>query len=302
MAKYSIKDLATICDVQQHTIRMWEQRYQLLTPKRTETNIRYYTDEDVQLLLNVCLLNKKGYKISRIATMSAQEIRQRVQSLVECCSAPSTHIDALTLAMMDFDEGSLQEVLSQYIRENGLERAMLELVLPFVDKLTCLWMGGMVTPAHVGFVTLVVRQKLIGGIDALPIGERVGMPKIVLYAPEHENQELILLFMHYLLRKNQLCSMYFGKMALEEVKSVCKKLQPHAVFTFVAMPPGRSTIQQYVAQLAGAVCPSQVLFSGHVYSLNCDSLPNNVVVLDGLDEVYRYIAELHDQIAANKMI
>jgi len=74
VAVYSIKDLEKLCGIKAHTIRIWEQRYGLIKPKRTKTNIRYYMDADLKLLLNVALLNKHGTKISKIAGMSEIEI------------------------------------------------------------------------------------------------------------------------------------------------------------------------------------------------------------------------------------
>ena len=51
--QYNINDLEKLTGIKAHTIRIWEKRYNLLEPKRTATNIRFYTGEDLKKLLNI---------------------------------------------------------------------------------------------------------------------------------------------------------------------------------------------------------------------------------------------------------
>ena len=74
MVVYSIKDLEKLSGIKAHTLRIWEKRYSVIMPKRTNTNIRYYEDKDLQKVLNIALLRKKGYKISKIAELSEPDI------------------------------------------------------------------------------------------------------------------------------------------------------------------------------------------------------------------------------------
>ena len=74
MASYSIRDLEKLSGIKAHTIRIWEQRYSIIEPKRTVTNIRFYTDDDLQFVLNVAFLNKNGIRISKISKMSREEV------------------------------------------------------------------------------------------------------------------------------------------------------------------------------------------------------------------------------------
>ena len=70
MAEYKIKDLEVLAGVKAHTIRIWEKRYGILNPERSDTQIRSYSDSELVQLINICLLNKNGFKISKIATLS----------------------------------------------------------------------------------------------------------------------------------------------------------------------------------------------------------------------------------------
>ena len=79
MGKYHIKDFEALSGIKAHTIRIWEQRYGLLKPQRSSTNIRQYSDDDLKLLLNVSTLNRNGFKISKLAQMGRAEIEEQVK-------------------------------------------------------------------------------------------------------------------------------------------------------------------------------------------------------------------------------
>ena len=127
--------------IKAHTIRIWEQRYNIIQPKRTPTNIRFYEDSDLRLLLNISILNKNGFKISKIALMDEEEIREEVNRLSSGNFEDTVQVDAMTISMMELDEGKFETILSSNIRAIGFERTMLEVIYPFLDKLSLLWMG-----------------------------------------------------------------------------------------------------------------------------------------------------------------
>ena len=200
MAIYSIKDLEKLCGIKAHTIRIWEQRYSIVTPKRTKTNIRYYQDADLKLLLNVALLNKNGFKISKIAKMSKEEIADKVAAISEINFEYNTQLDALTISMIEMDEYKFDRIISTNIQQIGFERTVLEIIYPFLDKLSVLWLTGSVNPIQENFMSYLIRQKIIAAIDNEPFSSGKNVKKFMIYLPEGENQELSLLLMHYLLR------------------------------------------------------------------------------------------------------
>ena len=104
MAVYSIVDLEKLTGVKAHTIRIWEQRYGVISPKRTQSNIRYYQEDDLKQLLNISILNKNGHKISRIAQMDPEEITETAAVLSSVDGSFAVHLDALTIAMIEMDE------------------------------------------------------------------------------------------------------------------------------------------------------------------------------------------------------
>ena len=293
MAIYSIRDLEKLTGIKAHTLRIWEQRYSLVTPARTETNIRYYTDENLRQLFNIALLNRYGFKISKLAKMQPEEIAARVAEIAETNSSPNTQVDALTLAMIDLDESAFDRIFSTYSQENGFEKTMLELVYPFLDKLNVLWLTQSVSPAHEKFITNLIRRKLIVAIDQVPYPLKHEGSKFLLYLPEGESQELTLLFLHYLLRSRHQKVVYLGaSTSLDDLRDACQPYQPDFVFTILQDPLARQSIQNYVDLAAQIVTSGNILLSGAQVYVNPVKLPDNARRIDGLPGTLRFLDEL----------
>lgn len=159
MRTYSIKDLEQLSGIKAHTLRIWEQRYNLLSPKRTETNIRYYDDEDLKLILNVALLNDNGFKISKIVSMDRPEMRDEVMHLTERSLTHDDQIHALTISMIEMDEERFDKILSINILKLGFEQTMMNIIYPFMSKIGVLWQTGAINPAQEHFISNLVRQN-----------------------------------------------------------------------------------------------------------------------------------------------
>jgi len=294
MAIYSIRDLEKLTNVKAHTIRIWEQRYHLIQPARTDTNIRYYTDENLRELFNIALLNRHGHKISHLAKMKPEEITALVSNLTETNGSHNTQIDALTLAMIDLDESAFDRIFSAYNWEYGFERTMLGLIYPFLDKLSVLWLTNSISPAHEKFITNLIRRKLMCAIDQEPIDPHRETETFLLYSPEGESQELTLLFMQYLLRNRQQKVVYLGtSVSLKDLRDACQPLKPSYVFTILQEPLARQPIQTYIDNVAQSVSGSQLLLTGTQLFINPVKVPPNTQILNGLPETLQFLDKIH---------
>ncbi len=293
MAVYSIRDLEKLTGIKAHTIRIWEQRYNLISPARTETNIRFYTDDHVRHLFNVSLLNKQGLKISHIAKMTPENVALQVAKIADHDHDASVQIDALTLAMINLDEMAFEYVFKNFVSENGFENTMLELVYPFLDKLNVLWLTGGVSPVHEKFIGNLVRRKLICAIDHQNSDIPRDATTFLLFLPENENQELNLLFMQYLLRCRQFRVVYLGQQtSLADLQASCQTVQPDFVFTVLNEPPYRQSIQIYTEHLSKAVGKSRVLLTGAQFLAHPVKMPANALWLNDLRDSVRFLDDL----------
>ncbi len=287
MAVYSIKDLEQLSGIKAHTIRIWEKRYSLIQPNRTQTNIRYYTDEDLRYLLNVGVLNRNGFKISKIAKMSENEIAEKVAALSEVNSEHATQLDALTISMIEMDEYKFNRIVSTNIKQIGLEKTMLEVINPFLSKLTILWMTGSVNPAQVHFITCLIRQKIIVAIDELPLKQDNEKPTFLLYLPEGEIQELILLFVHYLLKTRGNKVIYLGQnIPLDELQTPYKIHKPKYIYTILSPSFTKLPTPNYIDTLSSTFPLSEVLLSGLQSTYEGDAA--NIRILDTLDDTIKF--------------
>ncbi len=290
MTVYSIKDLEKLSGIKAHTIRIWEQRYDIIQPGRTKTNIRYYTEQDLKLILNIALLNRNGIKISKIAKMEQEEILEKVAAISEINFENDVQLDALTLSMIEMDEYKFDRIISTNIQQLGFERTMLEVIYPFLDKLGLLWLTGSINPVQENFMSYLIRQKIVAAIDSLPVTTGHGIPKFLIYLPEGESQELSLLFMHYLLKSRRFRVIYIGKnVNVSDIQDAFNIHKPDFVYTIISETFIKPPVKDYISTLTKNFPNTHFLLSG--YQVLTQNIQNEqfVTVLKTLDNTIAYL-------------
>jgi len=265
MAIYSIKDIEKLSGIKAHTIRMWEQRYGIVEPKRTETNIRYYSDNDLKKMLNVALLNKNGIKISKIAKMTAEAIGEKVAAISEINYEYGTQLDALTLSMIEMDEVKFDRIVSANVRQMGFEQTMIEVLYPFLEKISLLWLTGSISPVQENYIGYLIRQQIVVAINELPLrSSDLGTKKFLVYLPEGEKQELSLLFMHYLVKSRGHQVIYIGHdISILDLNDVSAVHQPDFVFTMISETFVGVSLQDYLDNASNVFSDSQIITTGY---------------------------------------
>ena len=193
---FTIKELESLSGIKAHTIRIWEQRYGFLKPSRTQTNIRTYNNEELKTLLTVALLNKFGYKISRIDEMQPGQRDQAVMDLPQQEAYTENLVNVLLGHMIDIRNNEFEEVLDGYIREYGPERTITTIIFNFLEKIGILWQTNKIIPVQEHIASNIIRQKLVRAIEDLPFVSRKS-PLFLLLLPEGEHHEIGLLFVYY---------------------------------------------------------------------------------------------------------
>ncbi len=298
MSTYSIKDFEQLSGIKAHTLRIWEQRYNLLQPKRTDTNIRYYDDDDLKLILNVALLNDNGVKISKIASMSSIELREEVMKLTDRSLTHDDQIHALTICMIEMDEERFDKILSTNILKLGFEQTMLNVIYPFMSKIVILWQTGAINPAQEHFMSNLVRQKLIVAIDGQV--QKQGGKKFLLFLPEGEHHEISILFASYLIKFKGHKVIYLGQSTPnEDLLSVYKLHQPEYLFTAITTSPSSEYIQDYIQALSERFTSAHILVTGYQVLGQDLSFPANVSQLSYIRDIKDLLEEL-DQVYQEK--
>ena len=183
MAFYKIRDVEVLTGIKAHTLRIWEQRYGVLVPERTETKIRTYTDEELVYLLNIRILIDHGMKISRLSEFSPTEIRAKVAEIKLKTPAGSAQ-EKLIVSLVEMDEFVFNDTMNELIQESSLEETFKQCLIPFFDRIGVMWLTGSINPAQEHFISSLVRQKIVSEIDKLPVPKERQYP-VMLYLPEH---------------------------------------------------------------------------------------------------------------------
>ncbi len=247
-SKFSIKDLENLSGVKAHTIRIWEKRYDLLEPNRTDTNIRYYSLESLQKLLNVTFLYHNGFKISKIAKISDVDIANTVRELSSKVQESSHAINMFKLAMLNFDKPLFFKTYNGLAKEKSFSTIFLEVFVPLMGEIGLLWQTNTITPAQEHFISELIKQKLLTSIEKYQIKTPIVNDRtFVLYLPPNEVHDLGLQFLNYHLVKAGYHTIYLGpSVPMISLKDVLKQYSNITFISYFTVKPQKDNILKYL--------------------------------------------------------
>jgi len=285
MNTFTIKDLENLSGIKAHTIRIWEQRYNLLTPQRTKTNIRHYSNVELKAILNIALLNKYGYKISRIDKMSTDEMNQKIALLSQAEAIQEKLINDLIGAMSDMNPDQFELLLDDHIRSKGIEKAITKTIFPFLEKVGMLWITNHVNPAQEHLATNIIRQKLIIGIEGVKrIPENKNL--VLLFLPEGEYHELGLLFVYYLLKSRGFKVYYLGvNVPLKDVEFIVNAKDIPVIYTHLTSVANNFNFDKFLLNAHNRMPDRNIMISGLLAQQYTKKAPPSIHIKKSLLEV-----------------
>jgi DNA-binding transcriptional MerR regulator len=244
---YQINDLERLSGVKAHTIRIWEKRYELITPHRTDTNIRYYDDKQLVKLLNVATLSSVGFRISKIAAMSDDELKSQLslsQQREKSDLKFEFYVNDFIAAMIEFDEVAFNKLFDTIIAEYGVEKALIFVVYPFLHKIGILWRIDQSMPVQEHFASMLIKRKLYSLISQLPTPTK--SKKFLLFLPANEWHEVGLLFAEYIIRNNGFPTINLGQnVPFIDIEYTINKTEPNYLLAFLI----NNTNEEYVLKV-----------------------------------------------------
>lgn len=290
MTLYSIKDLEYLSGIKAHTIRIWEKRYHLLDPSRTDTNIRSYSDDDVRRILNVALLIKSGYKISNVASFDEAKIQSEVIRLNRNLTDPEKNIDQLLFHAVNLDTWGFEHLLDKMIEELGFSKTIQQVVFPFFERIGILWQAGSIFTAHEHFVSSLVRNRLIREAGKFESNESA--KSVLFFLRENEYHELGLLFMNYLAAQAGLRYVYLGQsLPFADLSNLLVNSKFDFVCTYFIHAIEKPELEQYLANLSLVFNRNKILVAGRQIGIHKPKLPSNVVVVKNGNDFLKRISE-----------
>jgi DNA-binding transcriptional MerR regulator len=284
---YSIKDLEQLTGIKAHTLRIWEKRYKIVEPRRTPTNIRFYTDEDLRKLLNISILNRQGFKISNIANLENEALNKTIISINTKSLDNESHIEGMMLAMLELDEQKFDKLLNSLILNLGFEDTMTKVLSPFFEKIGILWQIGTINPAQEHFISNLIRQKMIVAIDGLIKPTNIPNQKtFILYLHETELHELTLLFYSYLIQRKGHKVIYLGQMVpIDDLSLIADIQNPDVIVSVFTSTYKINDIQDHLDKLALLFTSKKIFAGGLQFKLHQYNLPSNVILIESIDSL-----------------
>lgn len=253
--KFSIKDLENLSGVKAHTIRIWEKRYDLLAPDRTDTNIRTYDIQSLQKLLNITLLYKNGYKISKIAKIPEDDINTLVREIATEKNAHNQALNSFKLSMLNFDYSLFYNTYNSLLAEKSFREVFYETFIPLLTELGVLWHSNTINPAHEHFISSLIKQKIVLNTERIQTLEKTNKSKtFVLFLPENEIHEIGLLYLNYELQLKGYHTIYLGQTipvnSLIDLKTFFPELHFISYFT---INPVAEKVEDYIQEFSDKI-------------------------------------------------
>jgi len=252
---FTIKDLENLTGIKAHTIRIWEKRYNILTPLRTDTNIRVYDAHSLQKLLNINTLNSFGYKISTISKVAEEKLPAMVKEILSSKTIDSHVLSNFKLAMMNFD---VQLFLSTYegvAKTKTFSYIFHNCFMQLLEEIGNLWQTGTITPAHEHFISNLIKQKIAVNTEAQQLAEVVRTDRVfVLYLPEGEIHEIGLMLLNYELLRAGFRTVYLGEsVPLADIRDIKKTFDNITFVTYLTVEPTVAEIPYFISRMKESV-------------------------------------------------
>lgn len=289
MTLYSIKDLEYLSGIKAHTIRIWEKRYHLLDPNRTDTNIRSYSDHDVRRILNVALLIKNGYKISNVAAFDESKLQAEVLRINRNLTDPEKNIDQLLFHTVNLDTFGFEQLLDKIIGEFGFSKTIHQVIFPFFERIGILWQAGSIFTAHEHFVSNLVRNRLIRETGKFERNESA--QTVLFFLRENEWHELSLLYFNFLAAQAGLRCVYLGQsLPFEDLSNLLINSEFDFVCTSFIQAIEKPELEQYLANLSLVFNRNKILIAGRQIIIHKPKLPSNVLLIKNSSDFIKKIS------------
>lgn len=291
---FSIKDLENLSGIKAHTIRIWEKRYNILMPMRTDTNIRLYDLPSLQKLLNITLLHDYGYKISKIATYSEEKIPALVREIISSKTAKNHAISDFKMAMMNYDQELFFNTYNWLIAEKSFKEIFHDVFIPLMYELGLLWQTDTITPAHEHFISYLIKQKLLIHTEKLQVLKQTNLNKVfVLSLPMNEVHELGLMYLNYEILLHGYKTIYLGEsMPIENLRDLKNHFDSIVYVSYLTVQPDKESVNVYVKQMIEELSDenSELWYLGRMVEFISDE-----TVLDKIS-IYKSISELVEKL------
>lgn len=290
MNHFTIRDIENLCGIKAHTIRIWEQRYALVAPKRKESQHRFYDNDDLKEFLRISFLYHNGFKISKIAALGTEEIQRIVENYTVKEENYTLFVHQLIEAGMNFDKEKFEKIVSYLVLKIGFEKCIIDVLYPFLHRIGFLWVTNHIIPAQEHFTSNIIREKIIIATEELQL-QPANKTIIVVFAPFGEHHEIPLLTANYFFRKNNIRTVYFGVNVKVESLIDYLEMQPAThLFTHLTTNLTFERLMDYLLLLNNNFPGKKIVVSGPE-SMVIEKNIDNLLILNSMTDMIDFAKE-----------
>ncbi|KAA5824398.1 MerR family transcriptional regulator [Algibacter amylolyticus] len=290
---FSIKDLENLTGIKAHTIRIWEKRYNLLSPQRSDTNIRNYSLSSFQKLLNISYLNNNGLKISKIADLKPEQIPIKVREIASRARAEDYSINALKMAMINFDQVLFYSTYNNLLDSKTFSEIFYSVFLPLLEEIGMLWQTNTITPAHEHFISVLIKQKILINTERLQLLEpKPSTSTFVLFLPENEIHDIGLLFINYQLRSKGYHTIFLGEsVPMENLNNLLEFFDEITFVSYFTVYPESKDIQDYLDKFKSLILNKEntrLMLLGKKFSdVHVENIPEKISIFNSIENLVK---------------
>lgn len=293
---FSIKDLENLTGIKAHTIRIWEKRYSVLEPMRTETNIRLYNIENLQKLLNITLLHKHGYKISTISKLSEDKIPQLVNDIISDKSFKNHAISSFKMAMMNFDQVLFLNTYEKLLSEKSFGEIFADILIPLLVEIGSLWQTNTITISHEHFITYLIKQKLLINTEKVQYQQNIKKDKIfVLYLPKNEIHDLGLMYLNYEIQLQGYKTIYLGEnVPTASLLDVKKYFNNITYLCYMTVEPNPVIVSDYIMEIKSEILTDESnlwVIGRMAKSIETNLINEKITVFPSIEDILKVLSE-----------
>lgn len=297
---FSIKNLENLSGIKAHTLRIWEKRYNLLEPERTDTNIRRYSLDSLKRLLNITLLYNHGFKISKIASLNEDEIPELIRSIALKSNSEQVAINAFKLAMINFDYDLFDTNYNEILQHHDFQYVFLNVFMPLMRELGILWQTGAISPAHEHFVTNLIKQKLHLQTESLQRKKpkQGNLPIFVIFLPENEIHELGVLYLNYLILNSGYRTIFLGQsLQTSSLETLYSYNSRFYFVSYLTVEPNKDEIMPFLNNFYTELLENRnsklLLFGPQQIEIDTDNMPGQIELFRSVESfIAKYLEEV----------
>lgn len=287
---YSIKELESITGIKAHTIRIWEKRYNLLNPVRTDTNLRRYTEDDIKKIVSISVLYNYGWKISKIAELDIDLLNSYCEDAINKQIGSYAEMAELMLAIRDFKPDKFDRLLRGHFRNFDDVKVCMSIIAPLTYRLNLLSLTNRIDKVieeyFLNKLLFTIMEKSANFKNKIvPQSKSI----LILQSDNLTIPVVPAVVRHYALTKAYSVFMYSNVVKNSYLKRVNEVFNPDFVYSEFAQPTSDDIFNKRIKAINKEFKDSTIIISGRKAELLSKKLPENILFLKNLVEITKIV-------------